>query len=102
MPFYVESAGYWTGLAIANPGDSPAQITITAYERGGNQLVSANLTLEARQSRTQLVYQWLAGLPAGTTGQIVVSSSTPVQLVAYFGTDDSASLATIPLPTIAP
>jgi dienelactone hydrolase len=102
MPFYVESAGYWTGLAIANPGDSPAQITITAYDKDGNQLASANVTLEARQSRAQLVYQWLAGLPAGTTGQIVVTSSAPVQLVAYFGTDDNASLAAIPLQTIAP
>lgn len=100
MPFYVESAGYWTGLAIANPGDSPAQITITAYERGGSQLASANAKLEARQSRTQLVYQWLAGLPPGTTGHLVVMASTPVQLVAYFGTDDNASLAAIPLQAI--
>jgi hypothetical protein len=102
MPFYVESAGYWTGLAIANPGDVPAQITITAYGRDGTQLASATLTLQARQSRTQLVYQWLAGLPAGTTGQIVVTSSAPVQLVAYFGTDDNTSFAAIPLQTIAP
>lgn len=102
MPFYVESAGYWTGLAIANPADLPAQITLTAYERGGHQLASADVTLAARQSRTQLVYQWLAGLPAGTTGQITVTSSALVQLVAYFGTDDNASLAAIPLQAIAP
>jgi dienelactone hydrolase len=102
MPFYVESAGYWTGLAIANPGDSPAQIMITAYESGGRQLASANVTLEAQQSRTQLVFQWLTGLPAGTTGQVIVTSNAPVQLIAYFGTNDNASLAAIPLQTIAP
>jgi hypothetical protein len=53
--------------------------------------------LEAEQSRVQLVYQWLEGLPVGTTGQIVITSDVPVQIISYFGTDDNESLAAIPL-----
>jgi dienelactone hydrolase len=97
LPFYSEIPGYWTGLAIANPGGTPAQITITAYDGDGQQLAIANAVLESEQSRVQLVYQWLEGLPAGTTGQIVITSDVPVQIISYFGTDDSASLAAIPL-----
>ncbi len=102
MPFYVESSGYWTGLAIANPGESAAQITITAFGMAGNLMASANQTLEAQHSSTQLIHQWLASLQAGSTGHIAVLSNVPVQMVAYFGTDDSASLAAIPLQTVAP
>jgi cephalosporin-C deacetylase-like acetyl esterase len=102
MPFYVESAGYWTGLAIANPNESAAQVTITAFGKTGNRLATADLTLEARFSRTQLIYQWLTALPAGSTGHIAIVSSAPVQMVAYFGTDDGASIAAIPLQIISP
>ena len=55
-------------------------------------------------------------MPAGATRQVStipgrprfimtganVTSSAPVQRLAYFGTDDNASLAAIPLQPIAP
>lgn len=100
LPFYSEVPGYWTGLAIANPGEMPAQITLAAYDSAGQQLAVADTILEGKQSRVQLVYQWLEGLPIGTTGQIVITSNVPVQMFSYFGTDDKASLAAIPLQTI--
>lgn len=97
MPYYVESTGYWTGLAIANPANLATQLTITAYDRSGMQLATTTVTLEAQRSRTQLVYQWIPGLPMGTTGQIVITSNGLMELLAYFGTDDGRSLAAIPL-----
>jgi len=100
MPFFVQNEGYWTGLAIANPEDRPLQVAITAYDKSGNKLASANVTLEARQSKTQLVSQWLPSLASNVSGQIVITATGPVSLLAYFGTADGASMAAIPFQQI--
>ncbi len=103
MPFFVQNSGYWTGLALANPGDTPAIVTITAYDPSGTVLGSVTPPiLGAKQSVTQLVSQWMPGLAGDATGQIIISTTAPVSLLAYFGTGDSASLAAIPFTPIAP
>ena len=102
MPFFVENAGYWTGLAILNPTDTPVTMEFAAYDPTGALIATVPLTLEARQGRTQLVSQWIPSLPAESTGQIVISSPGNVSLLAYFGTDDGASIAAIPLRTRTP
>jgi cephalosporin-C deacetylase-like acetyl esterase len=96
MPFYVENVGYFTGLALANAGPSPANVTITAYDPAGSILGQTRPVLAPLQSATQLVSQWLLGLQSETTGQIVIEASAPLSLLAYFGTDDGAALAAIP------
>ncbi len=96
MPYFVENAGYYTGLAIANPGDATASVTITAYDPSGGVLGRESVDLAPQASSTRLVAQWLPGLPPEATGQIVITASAPVALLAYFGTDDGASLAAIP------
>ncbi len=96
MPFYVESLGYWTGLAIVSAGNLETNLTIQALDRGGKVLGSWAEKLGPLQSSTKLVSQWIQGLPLGTTGQIVITSSAPAALLAYFGTDDGAALAAIP------
>jgi len=102
MPFFVENAGYWTGLAILNPTDTPVTMEFAAYDPTGALIATVPLTLEARQGRTQLVSQWIPSLPAESTGQIVISSPGNVSLLAYFGTDDGASLAAIPFSRVLP
>jgi dienelactone hydrolase len=102
LPFYVENSAYWTGLALANDGDSSGIISVTAYDRSGAVLGHAEATLEPQQSRTELVYQWIPSLPAGTTGYILITASTPVAPLAYFGTSDGASLAAIPFTPTSP
>jgi hypothetical protein len=96
MPFFVENAGYWTGLAILNPTESAANLELSAYDPAGALIVRVPLTLGGRQGHTRLVSQWFPSLPAETTGHIVISSAEPISLLAYFGTDDGASLAAIP------
>jgi dienelactone hydrolase len=96
MPFFVENSGYYTGLALANPGDAATPVTITAYDPSGKVLGSVSTTLDPHASATQLVAQWIPALPAEATGQIVITADAPVALLAYFGTDDGASLAAIP------
>jgi hypothetical protein len=99
MPFLVENAGYWTGLAILNPTDSAASLELSAYNPAGALIASVPLTLGGRQGQTRLVSQWIPSLPAETTGYLVISSAD-ISLLAYFGTDDGASVAAIPFSEI--
>ncbi len=41
FPRLVNNAGEWTGLAVANPGNSPANLTFTAYENSGAPAATA-------------------------------------------------------------
>jgi hypothetical protein len=102
MPFYVENAGYYTGLALANPGNVAATVTLTAIDTSGAVLGARELTLQPGHSQTQIVAQWIPQLPAESTGQIRITTSAPIALLAYFGTDDGASLAAIPFTRISP
>ncbi len=100
MPFYVESTGYWTGLAIANVGSMQSDILITAFDRSGQQIGQWSQKLNPQEQETKLVYQWMQGLAPGTTGQITITTSGSVALLAYFGTSDGAALAAIPFASI--
>ncbi len=102
MPFFVENAGYWTGLAILNPADAAVTMEFSAYDPAGVLIARVPLTLEPRNGRTQLVAQWISSLPVESTGQIVISAPGIVSLLAYFGTDDGASLAAIPFSLVPP
>ncbi len=96
MPFYVENSGYYTGLAIGNPSASPAEVTVIAYGSGGSETARSTQSLGPGQSRTALVSQWIAKLPAESTGYLVITGGSPLALLSYFGTLDGASLAAIP------
>ena len=102
MPYFVESTGYFTGLSLANTASTQASIRIVAYDSEGAELARIDTTLGASQSKTQLVSQWLPGLPANTSGRIVITVSAPLALLAYFGTDNGASLAAIPFTPLQP
>ncbi len=97
MPFFVANAGYWTGLAIANVGGTPSQVTVTAYSETGEKIGQGSTNMAVNQSSTQLVHQWMPDLPREATGQILISSNGSLAVLAYFGTIDGAALAAIPL-----
>ena len=97
LPYFIENAQYYTGLAILNPGDAPVGIELSAYDPSGELISSLPLVLENRHGRTLLVSQWMPSLPAEATGQIVIQAGGPVLPLAYFGTDDGVALAAVPL-----
>ena len=96
MPFFIEDAQYYTGLAILNPGDAPVSIELSAYDPSGGLISTLPMVLENRHGKTLLVSQWIPTLPAESTGQITIKASGPVSPLAYFGTDDGAALAAVP------
>ena len=102
LPFFVENTAYWTGLALANPGDAACGYTLTAHDRSGALLGTYAGRLDPGQNRTALVYQWIKELANDSTGYILITASAPVTPLAYFGTTDGASLAAIPFTPISP
>jgi hypothetical protein len=78
---YVDlSGGHDTGLAIANPTNANASITITAFQSDGVTGIGTSqgpLPLPANGYSAGFADQFIAGLPAGFTGVLDIVSSTP-------------------------
>jgi hypothetical protein len=78
--FVDQSAGHDTGLAIASPGASAAQVAIRAYQTDGSTPASgttASVSLNGGGHFARYVGQLISGLPAGFTGVLDVSSTSP-------------------------
>jgi sugar lactone lactonase YvrE len=78
---YVDlSGGHNTGLAIANPTNTNASITITAFQSDGATGIGTSqgpLQLPAKGHSAHFANEFIAGLPAGFTGVLDIISSTP-------------------------
>jgi sugar lactone lactonase YvrE len=78
---YVDRSGtHNTGLAIANINDAAANFTINAFETDGVTTTGTSnspLALAAHGHDAKFVDQFIEGLPAGFTGILDVSSTTP-------------------------
>jgi hypothetical protein len=95
LPFFVQSASHYTGLAIAVANDTETLVSIQAYDGSGALAGRADLRLGGRQSRAQLLSQWIPELSL-STGHLVITSSGPISLLPYLGATDGRSLAAIP------
>ncbi|MEJ2147450.1 MAG: fibronectin type III domain-containing protein [Acidobacteriota bacterium] len=102
---YVDTTGgHNTGLAIANPGGSGAEITIAAYENDGNTPAGAGapppIELKARGQDAQFASELVSGLPANFTGVLDLQSSTPfaaLTLRSLYNTRKDFLLTTFPV-----
>ncbi|MGB7623043.1 MAG: M6 family metalloprotease domain-containing protein [Terriglobia bacterium] len=78
---YVDkSGGHDTGLAVANPGGTDIRITATAYQSDGSTpagTATNTMDLAPMGHDALFVGQLIAGLPAGFTGMLDLSSSSP-------------------------
>jgi hypothetical protein len=77
---YVDmSGGHRTGLAIANPTSTNANVTITAFQSDGVTGIGTSqgpLQISAGGYSAFFADQFIAGLPAGFTGVLDITSST--------------------------
>lgn len=74
------SAGHNTGLAVANPWNSNMRITAKAYQPDGITLAGSGpgtVDLASFGHDARFAGQLIAGLPAGFTGVLDLSSSVP-------------------------
>jgi hypothetical protein len=75
-----KSGGHDTGLAIANPGSVQIQITPSAYQMDGVTRAGTSQTpvvLDQMGHDARFAGQFVAGLPAGFTGILDISSPSP-------------------------
>jgi photosystem II stability/assembly factor-like uncharacterized protein len=78
---YVDLSGsHNTGLAVANIGATAANVIVSAYSADGTANVGASLgslQLAAGGHDARFADQFISGLPAGFTGVLDISSTTP-------------------------
>ncbi len=78
---YVDlSRSHDTGLAIANPASTSANITIRAYEADGVTPIGTSqglLQLPGNGHSARFATELVPGLPAGFTGMLDITSATP-------------------------
>ena len=78
---YVDHSGNrGTGLAIANPGNTEINVTLSAYEKDGSTPAGNAgdpLILQKKGHTARFVSQMISGLPAEFSGVLDLSSSVP-------------------------
>lgn len=99
------------GVAIVNPGNTTANMTLTLTDEGGAPVGSRGVTLPARQQTSRFVTELFSDVPnalADLKGILTVSSDTPVAVTglrfrgANFSTLPITSLsASTPVPQIS-
>jgi hypothetical protein len=101
---YVDlSGGHNTGLAIANPTNTNASITITAFQSDGVTGIGTSqgpLQLPANGHSAHFANEFIAGLPAGFTGVLDIISSTPfaaLTMRSLYNERNDFLLATFPV-----
>jgi len=83
MPHFRSNYQWWTGIAIANPGDTDAFVVMDAYDPGGNELGHAELSVPAKGKVSSMVRD-LFGL-SDASGWVEIGAFSPVSALYVFG-----------------
>jgi hypothetical protein len=94
------SAGQFLALAIQNPGEVPASVTVDLSSAAGRPIASTALTLPARTRISREVSELFAAIAAPADALLVVRSSVPVQMLALVGEDAAGSVVPL-VPALA-
>jgi hypothetical protein len=89
------TAAWWTGIALANPSRTSANVTLTAYNQSGTPIGSSTITLPANG---QKVFQVKDQLGVSSTGWISISSDQPLIGLEILGSVTSGGLAGLVAP----
>jgi hypothetical protein len=79
------ASGENTGIAIVDPFDLPAIVTLTLVNQQGVIIGARTVIIGARQQRSRFLTELFAGVPELTesfTGQLFISSNVPVGILA--------------------
>jgi len=89
---------YFTGLALVNPGNATATVTIDVFDSDGNKVAAKSELIKASGRRSQALTQFFPELVARqqSSGYIRVTSDRPLTGFALFGTHNLSVLSAIP------
>jgi sugar lactone lactonase YvrE len=96
----VDYIGAQTGVAVANPGDLPAELTLTLMDRYGVVEATAIQTLQPRNHLSRFVHELFPAVAAGYTGLMEIRSSNdivPLTLKLTVNARNDLVLTTLPL-----
>ena len=96
----VDYIGTQTGIAVANPGDGTADLTLTLRDRYGDIEATVTSTLPARNQMAVYVHELFGSVADGYSGLIEVESTQPVVPVTLKLTQNSRDetvLTTLPV-----
>jgi len=88
--------GYFTGVAVLNPGTVPAALRLLAIRPNGQVLGTFDAILQPGQRISKLIEELIPQAAGQAGGLIWVKSDLPVQLTSIFGTTNGVVLANIP------
>jgi len=89
---------YYTGIALMNPDEAEARVTLSVYDSMGQQIADPAVTLEPKSSRA-FVLSSLAPELTGRqliSGYIRMTADRPIACFALYGTHDFQALSAIP------
>ena len=94
FPHFADGPYWWTGIAVANPGQTPALVTMRAYSDNGVQIGQDFKQIVPSQSQmAPAVIHTLFSLGETNTGWIKLTSTQPVVALEIFGHSDSGGIA---------
>jgi len=85
----VEGDGFYTGLALLNPGTRPALATVDLFDREGTMIGSTTLSLEAGGQTAQLLKDLFSKAGVQRGGSIHVTATRPIIAFQFFGSSTS-------------
>jgi hypothetical protein len=88
--------GFFTGLALYNPGGSTAQVTIEVFSPNGQKQGETIFSLPPGTRTSQLVRELVQGLTEQLGGYIVIQSTQPLVAQQLFGNMSLDLLSSVP------
>ena len=88
--------GFFSGVALFNPGKSVAQVTVEAFTSSGESAGQQNLTLKAGASLARTLTELIPSTAAQVGGYLVVSSSQPLVVRQIFGDNELTYFSSVP------
>jgi len=94
----ISTSDFFTGLAIVNPGEQAAELTLEVLRADGSVLATKQEQLSAHQRLSRLLTEYFPQLKGQslTSGTIRIASDQEVAAFALFGPYSLHSLAAIP------
>jgi hypothetical protein len=93
--YQVQASGYFTGLAILNPGSVATNVEITSLRGDANPHGKAQLVLKPGQKISKLIWELVGASRDAANGSVFVKSDSATIATQLFGTNTFSALANV-------
>jgi len=91
--------GYYTGIALFNPGSSPTIVTIEVYSQDGTKVGQGQKTLGPNERISRLLPELVPQSAGQIGGYVIIQSTQPIISQQLFGDGRLQMLSAVP-PTV--